>query len=90
MTKLVIYSLFNYFTEYGYTYKITEKSNIYSFGVILMELVKGKKPVESEFGESKDIVHWVHNEMRSNDDMISLVDPSISEKASIWHILVYQ
>lgn len=46
-----------------------------------MELVTGKKPVEPVFGENKDIVHWVHNEMRRKEDMASLVDSSISKDA---------
>nr|XP_043629698.1 receptor-like protein kinase 7 [Erigeron canadensis] len=65
--------------EYGYTLNVTEKSDIYSFGVVLMELVTGRKPVEPEFGENKDIVYWVHNEMRTNKDMTALVDSSISK-----------
>ncbi|XP_071717685.1 receptor-like protein kinase 7 [Rutidosis leptorrhynchoides] len=67
--------------EYGYTFKVTEKSDIFSFGVVLMELVTGKKPVEPEFGESEDIVSWVHDEMRNEDNLIGLVDPSISNES---------
>ncbi|KAJ9552160.1 hypothetical protein OSB04_016205 [Centaurea solstitialis] len=67
--------------EYGYTYNVTEKSDVYSFGVVLMELVTGKKPVEPEFGENKDIVQWVNGKMRSKDDGIALVDSSIPKVA---------
>ncbi|XP_076954878.1 receptor-like protein kinase 7 [Bidens hawaiensis] len=67
--------------EYGYTFNVTEKSDIYSFGVVLMELVTRKKPVEPEFGENKDIVYWVNDEMRKNDDVIGLVDPNIPDES---------
>ncbi|CAN4079839.1 unnamed protein product [Withania somnifera] len=45
--------------EYAYTLKITEKSDVYSFGVVLLELITGKRPNDSSFGENKDIVKWV-------------------------------
>ncbi|KAL0307796.1 UNVERIFIED_CONTAM: Receptor-like protein kinase HSL1 [Sesamum calycinum] len=44
--------------EYAYTLRVNEKSDIYSFGVVILELVTGKLPVEPEFGE-KDLVKWV-------------------------------
>lgn len=53
-------------TEYGYTLKVDQKSDIYSFGVVLMELATGKKPIEAEFGEGQDIVGWVRDKLRSN------------------------
>ncbi|KAG9454711.1 hypothetical protein H6P81_007615 [Aristolochia fimbriata] len=65
--------------EYGYTYRVTEKSDVYSFGVVLMELVTGKKPMEPEFGENKDLVWWVSSRMRSRESVVSVVDPRIPE-----------
>ncbi|KAM7525068.1 hypothetical protein LguiA_014970 [Lonicera macranthoides] len=44
--------------EYAYTLRVNEKSDIYSFGVVMLELVTGRLPVDPEFGE-KDLVKWV-------------------------------
>lgn len=44
--------------EYGYTSKVNEKSDVYSFGVVLLELITGKRPNVSSFGENKDIVKF--------------------------------
>lgn len=36
---------------------MNEKSDLYSFGVVILELVTGRHPVDAEFGE--DLVKWV-------------------------------
>ena len=43
-----------------------QKSDIYSYGVVLMELITGRRAVEAEFGEGQDIVGWVRDKIRSN------------------------
>ncbi|CAG7868466.1 unnamed protein product [Brassica rapa] len=65
--------------EYGYASKVSEKCDVYSFGVVLMELVTGKKPIEAEFGESKDIVNWVSNNLKSKESVMEIVDKKIGE-----------
>ncbi|KAA3476582.1 receptor-like protein kinase HAIKU2 [Gossypium australe] len=63
--------------EYGYTSKVDEKSDVYSFGVVLLELVTGKKPIEPEYGENKDIVSWVGSNLKGKESVLSIVDPKI-------------
>ena len=53
-----------------------QKSDIYSFGVVLMELVTGRRAVEPEYGECQDIVGWVREKLR-DDRVEAVLDPSI-------------
>ncbi|KAG0578088.1 hypothetical protein KC19_5G203800 [Ceratodon purpureus] len=62
--------------EYAYTLKVNEKSDIYSFGVVLMELLTGKRPIlQAEFGDGVDIVQWVRRKIRTKDGVLDLLDP---------------
>ncbi|RVW56227.1 Receptor-like protein kinase HSL1 [Vitis vinifera] len=65
--------------EYGYTYKVNEKSDVYSFGVVLMELVTGKRPIEPDYGENRDIVSWVCSNIKTRESVLSIVDSRIPE-----------
>lgn len=58
--------------EYGYTLKVDQKSDMYSFGVVLMELITGRRPLDPELGESVDLVEWVRGRMRSNKGVEAL------------------
>ncbi|XP_024377339.1 PTI1-like tyrosine-protein kinase At3g15890 isoform X2 [Physcomitrium patens] len=38
--------------------KVTEACDVYSFGVLLMELISGRKPIERVSGEKQAIMNW--------------------------------
>lgn len=40
-----------------------EKSDIYSYGVVLLEMVSGRRAVEADFGEGNNIVEWVREKL---------------------------
>ncbi|KAL8146883.1 uncharacterized protein LOC141707615 [Apium graveolens] len=63
--------------EYGYTLKVDEKSDIYSYGVVLMELLTGKRPLDPGFGESVDIVEWIRRKRLDNKALEEALDPSV-------------
>ncbi|GJN30286.1 hypothetical protein PR202_gb18579 [Eleusine coracana subsp. coracana] len=63
--------------EYGYTLKVDQKSDIYSFGVVLMELLTGRRPIEPDYGETQDIVGWIRERLRSNSGVEELLDASV-------------
>ncbi|CAM6111058.1 unnamed protein product [Calypogeia fissa] len=73
--------------EYGYTLKVSEKADIYSFGVVLLELVTGKKPIEPEFGD-QDIVKWVSKRIETKAGAVGILDPKIRASAQESMMLV--
>jgi Leucine-rich repeat (LRR) protein len=64
--------------ELAYTLKVTEKSDVYSFGVVLLELVTGKRAIEEEFGEGKDIVYWVSSHLNDRENVVKVLDPKLA------------
>ncbi|KAK6152828.1 hypothetical protein DH2020_012467 [Rehmannia glutinosa] len=85
--------------EYAYTMKVTEKSDVYSFGVVLLELITGKRPNDSSFGENKNIVKWVTEIALSSpeqgsgnatgsidiDSLDQLLDPRMNKSTIRYH-----
>ncbi|KAK3013810.1 hypothetical protein RJ639_009736 [Escallonia herrerae] len=63
--------------EYGYTLHVDERSDTYSYGVVLMELLTGKRPLDPEFGESVDVVEWIRRKIRDNKPLEEALDPNV-------------
>ncbi|KAJ6836252.1 putative LRR receptor-like serine/threonine-protein kinase [Iris pallida] len=80
--------------EYGLTGGVTIKGDIYSFGILVLELITGKKPVDTMFSGELNLRHWVCNAYPTA--MMEIVDDNIlrieftnmqqhSDRANILH-----
>jgi serine/threonine protein kinase len=45
--------------EYASSGKLTEKSDVFSFGVMLLELLTGKRPLDLTNAMDESLVDWV-------------------------------
>ncbi|KAL8524480.1 hypothetical protein ACS0TY_014255 [Phlomoides rotata] len=59
--------------EYASTGKLTEKSDVYSYGVVLLEIITGRKPVDSSqpLGD-ESVVEWVSPHARVSQPLVEL------------------
>ncbi|KAJ0803942.1 putative protein kinase RLK-Pelle-RLCK-IV family [Helianthus annuus] len=65
--------------EYMRTFQLTPKSDVYSFGVLLIEILTGRRPVESRRSpEEKVTVRWAFGKY-SDGEAMELVDPQMRE-----------
>ncbi|PWZ15394.1 Leucine-rich repeat receptor-like tyrosine-protein kinase PXC3 [Zea mays] len=71
--------------EYAYTMRVTVPGNVYSFGVVLLEILTSKLPaVDEAFGEGVDLVKWVHAAPARGETPEQIMDPRLSAVSFAW------
>lgn len=69
--------------EYAASGKLTEKSDVYSYGVVLLELITGKRPIDiSGDDENDNLVEWARPilvEVTEGGSYEELVDPRLGD-----------
>ncbi|XP_014496064.1 receptor-like serine/threonine-protein kinase ALE2 isoform X2 [Vigna radiata var. radiata] len=65
--------------EYAMTGHLLVKSDVYSYGVVLLELLTGRKPVDmSQPQGQENLVTWARPMLTSREGLEQLVDPSLA------------
>ncbi|XP_076900749.1 uncharacterized protein LOC143554992 [Bidens hawaiensis] len=62
--------------EYFYTRRLTRKTDVFAFGVVLFELLSGRLPVDIQHGEACSLVRWAQNCVKERK-LDQMADPSI-------------
>lgn len=68
------------YIENAYLTKLNEKCDIYSFGVVLLEILCRKLAIDSCFEDEHDIVSWVRAKLQDKSDdsyLFSFLDEEI-------------
>lgn len=71
-------------SEYAYTMQVTAPGNVYSYGVVLLEILTTKLPVDEAFDEGVDLVKWVHNAPSRGETPEQILDARLSTVSFGW------
>lgn len=70
--------------EYAYTMQVTAPGNVYSYGVVLLEILTTRFPVDEAFGEGIDLVKWVHGAPIRGETPEQILDSKLSTVSFAW------
>ncbi|KAF9681618.1 hypothetical protein SADUNF_Sadunf05G0020600 [Salix dunnii] len=69
--------------EYASTGKLTTKSDVYSYGVVLLQLLTGRQPVDTKQPSGEHVlVSWALPRLTNRDKVVEMVDPTMQDQYS--------
>jgi serine/threonine protein kinase len=73
----IITNIFHSSTEYALVGKASRKSDVFSFGIMLLEVFTGKRPTDAMFGGELSIRQWVWQAYPAN--LTDILDVKIAQ-----------
>ncbi|KAK6947168.1 Brassinosteroid receptor BRI1, island domain [Dillenia turbinata] len=69
--------------EYYQSFRCTTKGDVYSYGVVLLELLSGKRPIDPlEFGDDNNLVGWA-KQLQKEKRGQEILDPDLITEKSV-------
>lgn len=75
---ITVFSLFACFLEYGLGSEVSIMGDVYSYGILLLELFTGKRPTDNLFDEHMDLHAFVESAL--SDKVQEISDPTLVEE----------
>ncbi|XP_038716616.1 probable serine/threonine-protein kinase PBL7 [Tripterygium wilfordii] len=74
--------------EYASTGKLTTKSDVYSYGVVLLQLLTGRVPVDTKRPPGEHVlVSWALPRLTSREKVLEMVDPALKGQYSMKDLI---
>lgn len=74
-------------TETAYTTRKSKESDVYSYGVVLLELLTRKKALDPSFPENMNIVNWATSTLDGNGEIGPVVDQDLMNQVmGTWEL----